>query len=186
MNRYIQYYLVRLFKTSKFLFAAVCLFIFLNISFNLFFKSEITPIYQWNLYASPIIDQKEYSFVEIIYNNNKRLAFPHTWQEPHKIAFTNPTNYFINAISNKDHDYAKNHYLNNWLPQHPTLAHYLNNFKIYNTKEDLQKFPSWLKRYVEQETKQMIFKIDIKMITVCFDKSGIVKKISSEIVYSIK
>ncbi len=186
MNLIKRNYFQNLYQANKLLFLVVCLFSAFNLFFNLVYKSEITPVFQWSLYAYPIPDQQVYSIIEIRYNNNKLLTFPHTWQEPRKIMFTNTAGYFVNAKSNERHDYAKQHYINKWLPAHPFLASILKDFKIYNDEADLAKFPAWFKRYLAQETGEFIYNIDIYKINLSFEPGGYMKKISSELMYNIK
>ncbi len=178
-------YLFHLFKTNKLLFGVVCLFISLNLLFNLIYKSQITAIFQWSMYAQPLPDQQEYEILEIRYNENKLLAFPHTWEEPRKVLFTNPSWLFMNLQSNGA-DYARDHYINNWLPKHALFSRLFKDFKNYNDVAEIEKFPSWLKRYMEQETGEKIYKIDLYKINVSFEASGSVKKISSTLVHTIK
>lgn len=90
----------------------------LNFAVNFLGKGEQTPFFKWDLYANAIIDQKQYSFLEIRYNNNKLLSFPYTWQEPEKLFFTNTMDLFIAMKNNHNEDPLKNYYRNNWLPRH--------------------------------------------------------------------
>ncbi len=178
-------YLFRLYKTNKLLFVVVCLFVSLNLLFNLVYKSQVTPIFQWSMYSQPLPDQQVYSILEIRYNENILIAFPHTWEEPRKVLFTNTSWLFMNLKSNGP-DYVKDHYINRWMPQHPLFGRLFTGFKNYNDVDELKKFPLWLKRYLEQETGEKIYKIDLYKVNVAFGQSGSVKKISSTLVHTIK
>ena len=180
-----KYYLIRLFETNKILFVGVCIFIFLNLLFNLITKSQITPIFQWSMYSSPLPKQEVYSFLEIRYNKDKLLEFPHTWEEPRKVLFTNTSGLYTHHLLGGG-DYAKEHFVKNWLPNHPLFNHYIKNFKNYNNEDDYSKFPSWLKRYLEQEVGEKIYKIDLFKIEATFTPSGKVKKLSSLLVCTIQ
>ncbi len=185
MLRNNKYYLTRLFRTNKILFVGVCIFIFFNLFFNLITKSQITPIFQWSMYSNPLPDQKTYSILEIRYNENKLLEFPHTWEEPRKVLFTNTSGLYMHHLLGGG-DYAKEHYINNWLPNHPFFNRYLKNFKNYNDENDYLKFPSWLKRYLEQEVGEKIYKIDLIKVEASFEPSGKVNKLSSLLVCTLQ
>jgi protein gp37 len=137
------------------------------------------------MYSQPLPDQQVYSILEIRYNENKLLAFPHTWEEPRKVIFTNTSWLFMN-LQSKGPDYVKDHYINSWLPQHPFFEKLFKGFKNYNDVDELEKFPLWLKRYLEQETGETIYKIDLYKVNVAFEQSGSVNKISSTLVHTIK
>ncbi len=70
--------------------------------------------------------------------------------------------------------------------QHPLFGRLFTGFKNYNDVDELKKFPLWLKRYLEQETGEKIYKIDLYKVNVAFGQSGSVKKISSTLVHTIK
>ena len=97
-------YLVRLFYAQKSLFIIVLLFILLSLSANFIFRSEQTPIFRWDLYATAMPSQSTYSFLEVRYNQNELLKFPHTWKESQKLFFTNTLDYFISIKRNNNID----------------------------------------------------------------------------------
>ncbi len=177
-------YLFRLWKESRFLFVLVSIFIAINLCFNLIIKSEITPFFQWSLYATPIAKQSHYTFLEVKYNN-KLLTFPHTWQEPGKLLFVNTLNAFISLKVDKSYDYVQHHYESNWLPAHPLFKKTFPNFKPYNDAAELAKFPIWYKLRLEQLTGESIYSINVFKTTVIFLPSGKIKKQSSTLIYSL-
>ena len=164
----------------------VLLFFLINIVANLVVVTQITPIYNWSLYARPIESQKTYSFLKVKYNGNKVLKFKHTWEDPRKLLLTNTMNLFVALQVKKQNDPVKEYYRNNWLPRHPNFTTLFKEFKNYNDDDGLNNFPSWYKKYLEQKVGENVNKIDVYETQVKFLKDGSVKELSSNIIYSYK
>ncbi|MEO6330848.1 MAG: hypothetical protein ABIO55_18075 [Ginsengibacter sp.] len=179
-----KFYFIRLFYTSKFLFVLVLLFITFNLAANFIFKVEHTPFFLWDLYSRPIPQQKTYSFLEVRYNNNEALLFPHTWDEPRKLFFTNTLDYFIAMKRNNGVDPLKA-YVDYWNVHHTFFKKKLPGLKFYNDTSELKKFPEWYKRYLEQHIKKPVYKIDIYEISVAYQSNGEVKKLFSTLIYKL-
>ena len=162
----------------------VLLFFLINIVANLVVVTQITPIYNWSLYATPIESRKTYSFLKVKYNGTKVLKFKHTWEDPRKLLLTNTMYLFVALQVKKQNDPTKEYYKNNWLTRHPNFSTVFNNFKNYNDEEQFNKFPLWYKKYLEQKVGENINKIDVYEIQVEFLKDGSVKELSSNIIYS--
>lgn len=178
-------YLKDFFRYNKKLCLAVYLFFIANILANSFFVTEITPIYNWNLYATPIEAQKTYTFLKVKYDSNT-LFFRHTWNEPRKLLIMNALNYFIRARIEGQEDYAKEHFINDWLPRHPYFRKAFAEFRNYNDERELDQFPQWFKKILEQQVGQNIDEIKIFKTTVAFLENGSLKEISSIPIYTIK
>ena len=181
----IKTYLRSLFKHNKILFIGVTLFFIINIIANTFIVTQITPIYNWNLYASPIEAQETYTFLKVKYDD-KILSFQHTWSEPRKLLLMNTLNYFIGAKVDKKEDYAKEHFINNWLPRHPNFHKVFPEFRNYNDENELNRFPRWFKKILEQKIGKEIAEIEIFRTTVVFLNDGSLKEISSIPIYTIQ
>lgn len=179
-----KYYFIKLFYTNKFLFVAVLVFFLLNLAANFIFKAEHTPIFRWDLYAHQIPQQKIYSFLEIKYNDDQVLSFPHTWDEPEKLFFTNTLNHFIIMKRNNDTDPLKV-YIDNWNRNHPLFKKMLPGLKFYNDTTELKEFPAWYKRYLEQHVKKTVYKIDVYEIKAAFQENGEIQKLSSTLIYKL-
>jgi hypothetical protein len=177
-------YLTELFHANKLLFILVLLFFGINIAFNTFLMSEITPIYQWGLYAKPIADQPLHSFLTIRYNGNKVLRFRHTWHEYQKVLLTNTMNRFV-LLHTGHIDPVQEHFTHSWLPRHPTFRKTFPHFRNYNDAEKLQAFPSWYKRYLSLTVKEEVYDINVFVTQVSFLPDGSVKEHSSTLVYHI-
>lgn len=177
-------YLVRLFHAQKSLFIIVLLFIILSISANFIFRSEQTPIFKWDLYSTAMPAQSTYSFLEIRYNENQLLKFPHTWQEPQKLFFTNTLDYFIAIKRNNNTDPYKNYFANDWSKRHPQMRELLVGVNLYNDITAINAFPFWYKRYLEQYIQQSVWRIDVYEKKVEFINGG-VNEISSSLIYKL-
>ena len=177
-------YLVRLFYASKFLFVAVLVFAILNLAVNIIYKAEQTPFFLWDLYSHRLAHQKTHSFLEIRYNKNEVLLFPHTWDEPKKLFFTNTLNYFIWMKENNDTDPYKA-YMDHWNNNHPSFIKKLPGLKLYNDTAEVKKFPIWYKKYLGQHLKKPVYSIDIYTVNVAYPRNGDVKKLSSTHIYKL-
>jgi hypothetical protein len=181
----IKSYLKNLFRHNKKLFFGVCIFFMVNILANSFFATQITPIYNWNLYAAPIEAKATYTFFKVRYDG-KILSFQHTWKEPRKLLLMNTLNYFMRARVEGQEDYAKEHFINDWLPRHPGFRKAFAEFRNYNDERELDQFPHWFKKILEQEVGEDIDEIKIFKTTVVFLENGSLKEISSTPIYTIK
>ena len=178
-------YVARLYKAGKPLFFIVLLFALLNLAVNFLVKGELTPFFKWDLYANAIADQKQYSFLEIRYNDNKLLSFPHTWREPQKLFFTNTMDLFIAIKNNHNQDPLKDYYINDWRPRHKFFKNIFTEKRIFNESTEIQQFPGWYKRYLSRHINQPVYNIRVLKKTVGYENDGAVKEISSELIYII-
>ncbi|MEO6738404.1 MAG: hypothetical protein ABIM97_18765 [Ginsengibacter sp.] len=162
----------------------VVLFAILSLAANFIFKTEHTPLFKWDLYSYQIPPQKTYSFLEVRYNDNELLSFPHTWIEPKKLFFTNTLDYFITMKMNNDTDPLKA-YIDNWNVNHPLFKKVLPGLKFYNDTAELKKFAGWYKRYIEQHIKKTVYKIEVYEIKVAWQNNDDVKKLSAKLIYKL-
>lgn len=177
-------YFVRLFHTNKILFVTVVIFCLLNLAANFVFKAEHTPVYNWNLYAYKIPEQPAYTFLEVKYNDGKTLTFPYTFLEPEKLFFTNTLDLFIYMKRNEGNDPLK-FYIDNWNTNHPLFKKLLPGLKFYPDTEELNKYPAWFIKYLEQYFKEPVYKIDVYEVKVAYEDDGHVKKLTSTLIYTL-
>ena len=178
-----RFYLIRLFHANKTLFVVVLLFVILNLIANFVYKTEQTPLFMWDLYSRQIHEQKIYSFLEVRYNDDEVLSFPHTWDEPQKLFF-NTIDYFIAMKRNNDNDPFKS-YIDTWNKNHPLCKKILPGLKFYNDTTELKEFPAWYKRYLQQYVKKPVYKIYVYEVKVVYLDSGEVEKLSSTLIYKL-
>ena len=179
-------YLGKLYKASKLWFVVAILFISLNIAVNFFGKGELTPFFKWDLYATPVPEQKQYSFLEVKYNDDKTLTFPHTWREPEKLFFTNTMDLFIWMKNNNNNDPFKNYYENNWRPKHKLLHNIFSGIKILNDSAEIAEFPGWYKKYLSQHIHQPVSNIKVFRKVVEYGNNGAVRELSSQLIYTLQ
>ncbi|MDQ6756359.1 MAG: hypothetical protein M3004_05445 [Bacteroidota bacterium] len=177
-------YFSRLRKTNKFLFLIVCSFSLLSIFVNFIFKKELTPIYKWDVYSGAIVNQKQYSFFEVRYNDNKLLNFRHTWMEPEKLFFTNTLSFFMEIKNNNNEDPMKKYYTD-WFPRHNVFKAIFGSLKLYMDTTEINEFPLWYIKYLSQYSKNKIDSIQIYKRTVEYEKYGTIKEIATTLVYKI-
>ncbi|MEO6288836.1 MAG: hypothetical protein ABIO76_02880, partial [Ginsengibacter sp.] len=177
-------YFIRLYYASKLLFVIVALFVLANLAANFIFKAEHTPVFRWDLYSREIPPQKIYSFLEVRFNGDKLLSFPHTWQEPEKLFFTNTLNHFIAMKRNNNNDPLKA-YIDYWNNHHSFFQKMLPGLKFYNDTTQLKVFPKWYKKYLEQHINMAVYKIDVYEIKVAYLDNGEIEKLSSNLIYKL-
>lgn len=178
-------YIKRVYRCNKFLFFIVLLVACINISVNFIIKGDLTPFFKWDLYAKPIPNQLVYSFLEVRYNDNQLLKFPHTWQEPEKLFFTNTMDLFIAIKRNNNKDPLINYYKWDWLPRH---KHFKNVFPVahmFNDTSEINQYPQWYKKYLSQYVNQPVDSIKIFEKKVEYVNDGSVRLISSNLLYTI-
>jgi hypothetical protein len=179
-------YFFRLFLFNKWLCFFVFLFFAINFTANLVFPTEITPIYNWNLYSFPSKEQKEYPIIVVTYNKDKVLAYERTWNEPQKLLLSNTLNLFIALKADKVKDPIKDYYINNWLPRHKIFQKCFPTFKNYNDQEELEQYPAWFKSYLQQCVGEHIDSVRIYRKEIAFNAHKEVTEISSELIYTIR
>jgi hypothetical protein len=179
-------YLGRLYRASKPLFVIAVVFISLNIAVNFFGKGELTPFFKWDLYTMPVPVQQQYSFLEVTYNDDSTLIFPHTWREPEKLFFTNTMDLFIWMKNNNNEDPFKNYYENNWRPKHKLLQNVFSVIKILNDSVEVSKFPRWYKKYLSQHIHEPVSNIKVFRKTVEYGSNGALREISSQLIYTLQ
>ena len=91
---------------------------------------------------------------------------------------------FVALQVKKENDPVKQYYKENWLPRHPNFNKIFKEFKNYNDEKELNKFPLWYKRYLQQKVEETVYKIDVYEIQVEFLKDGSVRELSSKIIFS--
>jgi hypothetical protein len=178
-------YAVRLYRSNRLLFAIVVLFFSVSFAVNFLIKTEVTPFFKWDLYAAPIPAQKQYSFLEVRYNDNRLLNFPHTWQEPEKLFFTNTMDLFIATKKNNNRDPLRNYFEADWLPRHPFYGRFFNTSLIFNDTAEINAFPAWYKRYLSQHIGEPVDSIKIFERKIEYQDDGSVREVSSELIYTI-
>ena len=135
-------YLGTLWQTNKKLFVLACLFIagaFLPSVIHF----EITPFYDWRMYAWPMQPHSEYETC-ILYHDGKMYNRPHTWQDYSRMMIMYTMPHYLSIKETGD-----------TLPFNTRTSHMaLSAFKwnrrdniLHMTTADLDRYPDWLKKY---------------------------------------
>ena len=186
MLQWRRFYLFRLFLFNKWIGVGVFVFILINLAANLVKPTQITPIYNWNLYSYPLPPQDTFSLIAVTYNQGKLLSFERTWNEPQKVLFTNTMNLFVaSEIENKE-DYSKKHFEEVWLPQHPGFEGMFPEFVNFPSKREMKHFPTWYKKYLEQYAGERIHKIEVHKKQLLFTNEALPLEINSKLIHTIE
>ncbi len=156
----------------------------MNVVANFILKAEYTPLFKWDLYSFEIPQQNIYSFLEVRYNKDRVLTFPHTFNEPEKLFFTNTLDLFIYMKRNHNTDPLKT-YIDNYNKNHPVLKEMMQDVKLYNDTTELNKFPAWYKRYLEQHIHAPVYSIDVYEVKAAYRRNGEITKVSSTLIYKL-
>lgn len=186
MLQWRNFYLIRFFRFRKWLATLVLVFFLINLAANLIKPTQITPIYNWNLYSYPLPAKDTFSFISVNYNQGKTLSFKRTWNEPQKVLFTNTLNLFVAIEIERKEDYSKIHFDKVWLPQHTAFREMFPQFKNFPGKNELKHFPSWYKRYLQQYIDGTVDSIQVYKKQVMFNEFGTPVEIASHLIYVIK
>lgn len=179
-----KWYLLRLFRRSKFLFAMVVLIFALHINANFFFGGQQSPFFLWNLYAEPIPETDIYSFFEVQYNDSKILKIAHTWEQPGTYLMLNQ---LINYLYMREHGQGQlDQYIRNWNSNHPAIGNLFPGLQFYPDSTQMKAFPEWFRLKLEQYTHQSIHEITILKTSVKFQPGGSVQLLSSIPVCKLK
>ena len=168
-------YLGILWKMNKGLFVLACLFI-AGLCVPLIIGFEITPFYDWKMYAFRLHPRNEYNTYVLRYNG-REYNKPHTVTDYQRmmIMYTMPHYDMIRSTGDTLPFYTKTSYL--------ALAAFRFNRRdtaLQVTTADLNRYPKWLKRYTEQQTGERISSIEVDRITLVYRKDSHVTSIRSE------
>lgn len=180
---YDKFFLVKVYKQSKALFAIFCSFICLVFYFN--YKGiETTPFFIWAMYAGKISPKKEYKIVTVTFNENKVFNLPHTFQEPKSMMIYFTINHYRKIENNNMTDPLQNILTATLLPHYPFLVAVEDG--LVSKPEDNARYLQWLKKYL-----QSIVGIPVNNITVYermmhYNINSKLVEDSSKILYTIK
>ena len=168
-----------LWKMNKGLFTLVCLFI-TGLCLPIIIGFEITPFYDWKMYAFPMQPRGEYNTYVLNYNG-KEYNKPHTVTDYRRmmIMYTMP-----------HYDMIRN--MGDTLPFYTKTSHVILGAFRYNRRDtnlqmttaDLNRYPEWLKRYTAEQTGEKINHIEVDRITLIYDRDNHVVPLRAEKVIS--
>jgi hypothetical protein len=176
-------YFWRLFKTDKLSFWVIFLFFFFTILSNLI-RLQTTPFFIWGMYSEKIPPEKEYTMYEIYYNDGRLIKYDHTWNEPAKTMLNSPLKTYLNARANHSVSMEEIYFQSYWLKKHPAFTNMMES--LYITRQELDEYPNWLKRYVSVQAGTPVGNVYVVAKRLQFEQSGGVRLIASDTVLYIK
>jgi hypothetical protein len=177
-------YLGRLASWDPFLCLLVLLFFVVSITSNLI-KLETSPFFVWSVYSAKASADSTYSLIEVRYNNNKLLNYPHTWQESQKMMLFDPLSYYIQTCIEGDGRDRLGAYLeNHWGQKHPAFRPIIPD--LYNNAKKLEAFPDWYKSYLSAQTGEKIDSIFILKQTVRYTGTGHLELLRTDSLLTIR
>lgn len=172
-----QTYLGALLRRDKKLFAVACLFI-AGALVPQAVHFEITPFYDWKMYAFPVQPHREYD-AYVLYYDGKVFNMPHTWQDYRRMMITYTLPHY--AVMKQTGD---------TLPfyTHTSYA-FLAAFRwnrrdnrLHTTPADLDQYPAWLGRYLAQQTGGPIGHFYVQRFGLRYDRHNRILAVPGEIV----
>ena len=185
MRQWQQLYFVRLFRAHKGLGFFVLTFFGASICANLIFPTQITPVYNWNLYSNPLPDTPFYTFNTVTYNHGAVLKIQRTWNEPQKVLMFNTLNLYVATRVDGKQDYSQKHFEEFWLPQHQWFQNAFPRFTNFPTQKEFETFPVWYKKYLARHVGKQIDRVQIVRKTVHFTKTGQLHIDSSHLIHTL-
>lgn len=152
----------RLFWLMIFMIAGHLSPIYLNFQF-------LTPFYLWSMYTMPMPAVDTFQAFTIRYNEGGIIARPHTYRDLGKMMwmYTLPK---YNAYLKTGDTLPCNTRSSNLLTG--LLGGLPHSQPIHVTNANLQDYPAWLKRYLEQEKGVSIYKLEVLDIKLVYGKDG--------------
>jgi len=138
-------------------------------------KIEFPPLYVYTMYSWPS-KQKDVHTIYSIEYDGRVFNEPELWNHHRRIMFNYSISYYdkciqadssavdalpflskMNAILGAEHSYIAN---------------------VFTTKEDIRRYPQWLKHYMQSLIGQSIKRIKVYRIEAIYQEDGHVKEIS--------
>jgi len=131
---------------------------------------EITPFYVWGMYSQKEIPAGSYTIYRISVND-KLLDYSTGYLPANRFFLTSPLSYFETIKDDNDPTLM---FLNHKLVGNYSFikAFALN---VMNSKNDIEKFPEWYKRYLEQTTGEKVKRLTVDVLQVSYTADNSIK-----------
>ncbi len=166
MNRLFLY---RVYRYNKKLFIFFIAFAGLSVTCNLI-GDEITPFYVWGMYSAKEVPRKNYEILQITVND-KIVDYSTGYLPANRFFLQFP---LIHYTLMKDGDDPAETFLKEKLKGKFSIIEPLLPW-ILNSKEEVQEFPSWYKRYLQQTTGEKVQNFKVEMLEASFDLNNHIK-----------
>lgn len=154
-----RWFLVQVYKRSRWMFVTICVLVVAHLV-PVFLGFEITPFYDWSMYARPQQQLGNYQLAVLRYNG--KLYNPkHTWADHKHMLVTYTLGNYVRLATSGD-----------TLPHDSHTARFVEQKRwdlkatIKNTSKGLENYPSWLAKYLSAQVGEPIGKLEIGLITV--------------------
>ena len=137
---------------------------------------EVTPLYDWKMYAFPVQPHPEYD-AYVLHYNGKVYNKPHTFQDYQRmmINYTLPHYAVMKQTGDTLPFYTRTSYIFlaafKWNPR---------DNRLHTTPQDLQQYPLWLKRYVQQQVGEPVHDLSVARISLRYDAENHVQPVATE------
>jgi hypothetical protein len=162
-------FLYKVYRHSKKLFFIFLLFTVVTIFCNLT-GFEITPFYVWGMYSAKEKAIAEYPVYKIT-ADGKPIDYSSGYFPANRFFLNSPLDYYSD-ISKNGTDPLK-HFLQQKLKNKYSLIRTFED-KVLNSKNEIDRFPEWYKRYLEQTAGEKIEKLKIDVMQVHYHNNSIV------------
>lgn len=166
-------FLYKVYCYNKKLFLFFAFFAFVTIFCNLT-GNEITPFYVWGMYSQKEKAPGYYTIFKVTVND-KILDYSTGFFPANRFFLQSPLNYYSNIVEQGDPTrlFLKNKLGSNYSYMRPYES------SLFNSKEEINKFPTWYKKYLTQTTGQVIKNFKVEVLGATYDQRNRIKIINS-------
>lgn len=164
-----NFFLCKVYRYNKKLF-----FFFLTFAvFTLFCNLagfEITPFYVWGMYSQKEAPAKEYSIFRIT-SNDKVVDYSTGYFPANRFFLISPLSYYASIKNNDDPTgiFLKQKLKDKYQWIRPYAG------RVLNSRKEVDEFPGWFLRYVEQTTGEKIKELKVDLLLVSYENDNSIK-----------
>lgn len=161
-----KFFLYKVYRYNKKLFFFFLIFAGLTLFCN-FAGFEITPFYVWGMYSQKEVPVKEYPVFRIT-ANGKIIDYSADYFPANRFFLLSPLSYYASI---KDGDDRVKIFLKKKLQnKYGQLEPYAK--RVLNSKKEIEEFPNWLRRYVQQSTGEKVNDLKVELLFVSYENNN--------------
>ena len=169
-----QLFLYKVYCYHKKLFLFFVIFAAITVACNLA-GDEVTPFYVWGMYSQKEKAPVYYPIYEITING-KLVDYTTGFFPANRFFLQSPLSYYLQMKQNGD---PVKLFLQNKMGS--TFFHVLpNESSVFNSSQNIQKFPNWYKKYLEQTTGINIETLNVELLRATYNIKNRVEIIHSD------
>lgn len=142
---------------------------------------EVTPAYNWQMYAKRAIRPEAYPLYILRFNDSLTYNAPHTWADHSRMMLQYTLPHWAAIREGGD-----------TLPFHTKTERLLLPLFRWNardnhlqmTTEELRRYPEWVQQYLSQQTGEHVENLRLERVWACYDEGNRVRPIAQEILFS--